>query len=123
MSRCRRDRAAVPLGRVLGPNVISYSAGSRGEKGKQWQAASALLSGSWEAKLEFDDVSYNTEISACENGEQWQGAFALLSEVGQSKLETNEIVTALTEHCVRKGLAVAEGFGAGERVVGSEAGA
>ena len=68
-------------------------------------------------------MSYNAEISACENGEQWQGAFALLSEVGQSKLETNEIVTALTEHCVRKGLAVAEGFGAGERVVGSEAGA
>ena len=68
-------------------------------------------------------MSYNAEISACENGEQWQEAVALLSEVGQAKLETNVIVTALAEHCVRKGQAVAEGFGAAERVVGSEAGA
>ena len=58
----------------LEPGIaISYSAGvSACEKSVQWQRAMALVSETWEAKLEPNGISYSAGISACEKCDQWQ---------------------------------------------------
>ncbi|CAK0871383.1 unnamed protein product [Prorocentrum cordatum] len=78
---CGQCARAQKTGRSQGPQLQRWH--QRVREGRAVaSSAGALLSETWEAKLEPTVICCNAGISACEEGEQWQRASAAQQDVG-----------------------------------------